>query len=272
MLRDLQNLIQKGKRALNGTMPTIMPNALQMDFCRSAYETKVFPIIDLADMHVTDEAARAISTYQLNGGVMFIDSKSPGRQAVLDANIEYAHSDKPEPTPLPEFGIDTTIKDYITSLDPTKHYTVAGYSPNHTFALALYILLTRRKINILVSNKSGYEFLKWVHRYLPFQDFIGYPSFIGIDSHAGQANIVLDYLTYDLETETVKTREGYHITYQNAWAQYQLVPDIFSEPQAVIKYKAQLSELMEASKQLLQEYMLTCPQKLDKLIQEVYNV
>jgi len=266
--KDLNNLITKAQVAIDTGVISHMPNDEQVRYIQEAAANHTLPIIDLADMHVTDTASRTIAFLQ-GRSVRFIDTANEGRNNVLEYNELHVNDAKYKETILPLYDVKTPLEDYIRNLNPDAYYVLTNEQSDIQFAVAAITLIVRPKIRFILSNIVGKNFLIWLHKHLKMSDFRNHTDFLAIIKPAKLNTAFVDNVTNDVVNGVIETREKLHMDYVLAWNELTLIPDIFGKPNIHKTYKNELSGVISAATLTLKNAYINSSNDLMTLLLEL---
>lgn len=105
---------------------------------------------DLAGAKITSDVTRQVIEF-LRKGIVMCDTENPSRDVILKENMR-RFSINLNTLPLPNYSIDTNVKDYITSLTTDVVYLPTNNNPEVYVPLLVMITILRPKVQICLDN------------------------------------------------------------------------------------------------------------------------
>lgn len=130
---------------------------------------------DLAGAKLTSDIVPKIREYS-ELGIEFVDTKDKWRDVILRTNRERLSIDTSEYIELPEYNPNTSVKDYIVSLDKNVTYKLPLNDNSVYIPLVVMILMSRPSIKINL-NAHGKELFNYVGSRLTLADINKYTEF-----------------------------------------------------------------------------------------------
>ena len=121
-----------------------------LDTIYACFKTGAPVEFDLAGAKITTDVTRQVIEF-LRKGIIMCDSENPRRDIILKENMK-RFSLNIETVPLPDYSVNTNVKDYITSLSTDVVYLPTNNNPEVYVPLIVMITILRPKVQICLDN------------------------------------------------------------------------------------------------------------------------
>lgn len=168
---DLQYLFTSMKRLMDkeeGFEPNVGNELLGQVY--EAVKNGEEVVIDLADARLTSDAVVHVYQAEYNG-IKFCDTLSEWRDKIFKENQERQHFVIRNREPLPAFGYNTDIKEYVKSLKTDVVYDTVNQPQHILIALVCIIAILRPSVQICIDRIAKILF-KYVNTKIPTEEIL----------------------------------------------------------------------------------------------------